>query len=273
MQRIRDTFLRLQRADQRALITFLTAGDPNLDMSLRLLHEVVGAGADIIEIGVPFSDPMADGPVIQRANERALAQDTNLKRVLGLVKAFRVSNTVTPIVLMGYTNPMEAFGIQHFVECARDAGVDGVLTVDSPPEECADLARLLKSAGIAPIFLISPTTTEKRMAEIARLAEGFIYYVSLRGITGAAHIDMEDVSARVERLRKYTTLPIGVGFGVSSAEMAARISKVADAVVVGSRIVQEIETPSAIPVATRVHDLVAEMRAAMNQKESESAYA
>lgn len=273
MHRIRDTFSRLQQADQRALIAFLTAGDPNLDTSLHLLHAVAHAGADIIEIGIPFSDPMADGPVIQRANERALAQDINLKRVLNLVRAFRVSNTVTPIVLMGYTNPIEAFGIRSFVQVARDVGVDGVLTVDSPPEECTDLAQQLQHMGIAPIFLISPTTSEARMAEIAHRAEGFIYYVSLRGITGAAHIDLADVSARIACLRKYTAIPIGVGFGVATAEMAARVSQIADAVVVGSRIVQEIEKPSSLPVTTRVHALVAEMRAAMNQQERENAYA
>lgn len=273
MQRIRDTFSRLRRIDQRALIVYLTAGDPNLDTSLHLLHTVAHAGADIIEIGIPFSDPMADGPVIQRAHERALAQDINLKRVLNLVKAFRVSNTVTPIVLMGYTNPIEAFGINSFVQVAHEVGVDGVLTVDSPPEECTDLAQQLRHRGIAPIFLISPTTSEARMAEIAHSAEGFIYYVSLRGITGAAHIDLADVAARIARLRQYSAIPIGVGFGVSTAEMAARLSRIADAVVVGSRLVQEIEKASPIPVTTRVHALVAEMRAAMNQQERENAYA
>lgn len=273
MQRIRETFLKLQRSNQKALIAFLTAGDPDLDTSLNLLHTIAHAGADIIEIGIPFSDPMADGPVIQRANERALAQDITLKRVLNLVKAFRVSNTVTPIVLMGYTNPIEAFGIGSFVQTAREAGVDGVLTVDSPPEECTELATQLRHMGMAPIFLISPTTSEPRMAQIAQMAEGFIYYVSLRGITGAAHIDLTDVEARIERLRTYTAIPIGVGFGVSTAEMAARVSRFADAVVVGSRIVQEIEATSAIPVTTRVHDLVAGMRAAMNQQEREHAYA
>jgi tryptophan synthase alpha chain len=271
MQRIRDTFLKLDRRRERALITFLTAGDPNLDTSLRLMHEVVAAGADIIEIGVPFSDPMADGPVIQRSSERALAQDTNLKRVLGLVKAFRISNTATPVVLMGYTNPIEAFGTRNFAESARDVGVDGVLVVDSPPEECADLAGLLKSKGIAPIFLISPTTTEERMAAIGRLAEGFVYYVSLRGITGATHLDLEDAQARIDLLRKYTAVPIGIGFGIASAEMAAQAGRIADAVIVGSRIMQEMETPSSIPLQNRVHDVVAQMRAAMTEEECESA--
>lgn len=272
MQRIHDTFLRLSRARKRALITFLTAGDPNLDISLRLMHELVAAGADIVEVGIPFSDPMADGPVIQRSSERALAQDTNLGRVLGLVKAFRISNTVTPIVLMGYANPIEAFGVQHFAESARDVGVDGVLTVDSPPEECSALAALLKEMGIAPIFLISPTTTEERMAKIARLAEGFIYYVSLRGITGASHFHLADVKDRVALLRKYTSIPVGVGFGITTPEIAAQVSQVADAVVIGSRIVQEIESSSATPVHSRVYNLVAEMRIAMNEEERESAF-
>jgi tryptophan synthase alpha chain len=269
MQRINDTFSKLRAVGKPALITFLTAGDPDLDTSLRLMHEVVAAGADIVELGVPFSDPMADGPVIQRSSERALGQDITLNRVLGMVKAFRISNTETPIILMGYTNPIEAFGFQNFVNNACEVGVDGVLTVDSPPEECAEFSAILKQAGIAPIFLIAPTTTEKRMAEIASLAEGFIYYVSLRGITGAMHVDLRDVKAHIALLRKYTTLPIGVGFGISTPAMAAQAGRIGDAVVVGTRIVQEIEAFSPIPIQTRIRDLVAEMRAAMREYEEE----
>lgn len=271
MSRIQDTFTRLGLRHKRALITFLTAGDPDLDTSLRLMQEVAAAGADIIEIGVPFSDPMADGPVIQRANERALAQDINLSGVLALVRAFRTSNTVTPIVLMGYTNPIEAFGIKNFAQHAHDAGVDGVLTVDSPAEECVDFAALLKRSEIAPIFLISPTTTETRMAATARLAEGFIYYVSLCGITGASHFDLQHANARIDILRKYTSIPIAVGFGISTPEMAAQASTIADAVVIGSRIMQEMETQSPVPVQNRVRDLVTRMRFAMNAEERQNA--
>ncbi len=239
MSRISATFQKLNGA--KALISYITVGDPDTDTTLALMHSLVENGADILELGVPFSDPMADGPIIQRAAERALANKVSLKDVLNVVRAFRQSNADTPVVLMGYLNPVHKMGYQAFAEAAAEAGVDGVLTVDSPVETIAPLQAALKQNGIDCIFLIAPTTTDERIQTIAGLASGFVYYVSLKGVTGSAQLDTDAVSRKIEQLRKYISLPIGVGFGINNAESARKIGAVADAVIVGSRIVKEIE--------------------------------
>ncbi len=239
MSRISATFQKLNGA--KALISYITVGDPDTDTTLALMHSLVENGADILELGVPFSDPMADGPIIQRAAERALANKVSLKDVLNVVRAFRQSNADTPVVLMGYLNPVHKMGYQAFAEAAAEAGVDGVLTVDSPVETIAPLQAALKQNGIDCIFLIAPTTTDERIQTIAGLASGFVYYVSLKGVTGSAQLDTDAVSRKIEQLRKYISLPIGVGFGINNAESARKIGAVADAVIVGSRIVKKIE--------------------------------
>lgn len=240
MSRIQQTFQSLQGA--KALIPYITVGDPDLNTTLALMHSMVENGADIIELGVPFSDPMADGPTIQRAAERALAHGVSLRDVLDTVRRFRERNSQTPVVLMGYLNPVHKMGYQAFARAAAEAGVDGVLTVDSPIETIEPLQNELKAVGIDCIFLVAPTTTEARIAEIAKLAGGFVYYVSLKGVTGAASLDTEAVSRKIELLRKYINIPIGVGFGINNADSARAIGAVADAVIVGSRIVKEIES-------------------------------
>lgn len=239
MSRIQPTFAALQGA--KALIPYITAGDPDLDTTLALMHSLAAAGADILEIGIPFSDPMADGPTIQRAAERALAKGVSLKDVLETVRRFRQSNQTVPVVLMGYLNPVHKMGYETFAEAAASAGVDGVLTVDSPIETIAPLQNALQKRGIDCIFLVAPTTSEARMQAIGKAAGGFVYYVSLKGVTGSSRLDTEEVSRKIELLRKYTDLPIGVGFGISDAASAAKVAAVADAVIVGSRIVSEIE--------------------------------
>ena len=240
MSRIQQTFSALNGA--KALIPYITVGDPNLETTLALMHSLVANGADILELGVPFSDPMADGPTIQRAAERALANHVSLHDVLETVRLFRQTNDKTPIVLMGYLNPVHKMGYKAFAQAAADAGVDGVLTVDSPVETITPLHDSLKAQGIDCIFLIAPTTTEERIQTIAKVAGGFVYYVSLKGVTGAASLDTEEVSRKIELLRKYIDIPIGVGFGINNAESARKIGAVADAVIIGSRIVKEIES-------------------------------
>ncbi|MCP1659514.1 tryptophan synthase subunit alpha [Neisseria perflava] len=239
MSRIQQTFTALNGA--KALIPYITVGDPDTETTLALMHSLVANGADILELGVPFSDPMADGPTIQRAAERALAKNISLKDVLDTVSRFRQTNQTTPVVLMGYLNPIHKMGYREFAEAAAEAGVDGVLTVDDPVETISPLYAELKARDIDCIFLIAPTTTEKRVKTIAKVAGGFVYYVSLRGVTGAATLDTDEVSRKIALLRKHIDLPIGVGFGISNAESARKIGAVADAVIVGSRIVREIE--------------------------------
>lgn len=248
MSRIQQTFAALNGA--KALIPYITVGDPDTQTTLALMHSLVENGADILELGVPFSDPMADGPTIQRAAERALANHVSLKDVLDVVSRFRQTNTTTPVVLMGYLNPIHQMGYQTFAQAAEQAGVDGVLTVDSPVETIKPLRHELKSRGIDCIFLIAPTTTEKRIRTIAKMAGGFVYYVSLKGVTGAASLDTDEVSRKIEFLRKYIDIPIGVGFGINNAESARKIGAVADAVIVGSRIVKEIENNAGHEVET-----------------------
>ncbi len=241
MSRIRNTFEKLAGEGRKALIPFITAGDPEPALTLPLMRALVAGGADIIELGVPFSDPMADGPTIQRASERALKHGMSLRQVLTIVREFRAGDADTPVVLMGYANPIEAMGAGAFAADAKQAGVDGVLVVDYPPEECADFALRLKAVGIDPIFLLAPTSTEERFGQVAEVGSGYIYYVSLKGVTGAGHLDLDEVARRIPVIRQKVGMPVGVGFGIRDAESARRIAAVADAVVIGSRIIEEIE--------------------------------
>jgi tryptophan synthase alpha chain len=260
MSRIGQTFNALKAQNKKALIPFITAGDPGKGLTVPLMRALVEAGADIIELGVPFSDPMADGPVIQRASERALANKVGLKDVLGMVAEFRKSNDTTPVVLMGYANPVEHMGYEIFAKAAKQAGVDGVLTVDIPPEESQGVADVFKAHGLDPIFLLSPTTPEARVEQVAKVAGGFIYYVSLKGVTGAGHLDVEEVARKIAMIRSHCNLPVGVGFGIRDAETAQRMAGFADAVVVGSRIVNEIENSSENDVVDRLKALVQDLR-------------
>lgn len=264
--RIGGTFAALKAQQKQALIPFVTAGDPDRLTTVSLMHALVDAGANILELGVPFSDPMADGPVIQRASERALAKGMGLRDVLSTVAEFRSTNTITPVVLMGYLNPIAHMGEAQFIAAAVTAGVDGVLTVDYPPEEAGAFSTALKIAGIDPVFLISPTTPEARISMIAEQASGFVYYVSLKGVTGAGNIDLTEVAARVETIRRRCGVPVGVGFGIRDAQTAGAIAGFADAVVVGSRIVQEIESSDASTVVDNVRTLVAGLRTGMDNR-------
>ena len=251
MSRLSEKFASLRQAGKKGLIPFITAGDPNPEASLPLLHAMVEAGADVIELGVPFSDPMADGPVIQKASERALRHKMSLRKVLDLVEAFRATDPVTPIVLMGYLNPVEAMGYRAFVDRAKAVGVDGVLTVDMPPEESSELLEMLDQAGIAPIFLLAPNSSPERIGQMGKLGRGYLYYVSLKGVTGASHLNLDDVKQKLAEIRQYTDLPIGVGFGVKNAETAAAVSRLADAVVVGSALVAQVEAHGDDTAASR----------------------
>ncbi len=270
MSRIDECFSRLRAVGRRALIPFVTAGDPRPPVTVPLLHAMVEAGADLIELGVPFSDPMADGPVIQRASERALRQGTSLRRVLEMVRAFRRRDAHTPLVLMGYLNPIEAMGYERFAREAAAAGVDGVLTVDMSPEEAEDYTAALAASRLDPIFLLAPTTTEARLRVIAAQARGFVYYVSLKGVTGAATLDVSEVTGRLVLLRRLIDLPIGVGFGIRDAAAAAAIARVADAVVVGSALVRLVEESGGeaaqeAVLQDRICGLLRAMRTAMDE--------
>lgn len=260
MSRIQSTFQRLQADSRKALIPFITAGDPDAALTVPLMHTLVEAGADVIELGVPFSDPMADGPTIQRASERALAKGMTLRKVLDLVVAFRATDSATPVVLMGYANPIEAMGLEKFAEAAAVAGVDGVLVVDYPPEEAAAFGAAMKAQGMDPIFLLAPTSTDARIAQAAHVASGYVYYVSLAGVTGAGHLNTEAVAQRIPQIRAATGLPVGVGFGIRDAATAGRIAAFADAVVVGSRIIEEIEKSTPDTACANVKVLVSDIR-------------
>jgi tryptophan synthase alpha chain len=264
MSRIQNTFENLKQSGKKALIPFITAGDPHPDKTVEMLHALVKAGADLIELGVPFSDPMADGPVIQRASERALVHKVGLRKVLAMVKEFREQDSKTPIVLMGYANPIEAMGTEKFADAAKEAGIDGVLTVDYPPEESLELNAMLKARDIDPVFLLSPTTEAARVDIIVNQASGFVYYVSLKGVTGSKNLDIEEVAGRVAEIRKLTTLPVGVGFGVRDAATAQAVAKIADAVVVGSRMVQAVESSTPDKVISNLTALTAELRQAID---------
>jgi len=241
MSRIATCFKDLQSKGRKALIPYITAGDPDPGDTVPLAQAFVKAGADIIELGVPFSDPMADGPVIQRASERALAHHVNLPQVFAMVREFRLQDNTTPIVLMGYLNPIEVMGYREFAKAAAEAGVDGVLVVDMPPEEAGELINEITQFEMDPIFLIAPTTSQERIKIICDNARGYVYYVSLKGVTGAATLDVASVAKKTDQIRHATDLPIGVGFGIKDAESAQAIAGVADAVVVGSAIIQKIE--------------------------------
>ncbi len=271
MNRIDATFAKLRAAGRTALIPYITAGDPAPAITVPIMKSLVAAGADIVELGVPFSDPMADGPVIQRASERALAQHVGLHQVLALVAEFRAGDTETPVVLMGYANPIEAMGPPAFAERALAAGVDGVLVVDYPPEEAADFAALLGARGLAPIFLVSPTTPEERIASIAAMARGYVYYVSLTGVTGAGNLDTAEVARKLAAIRRHVALPVGVGFGIRDAASAQAIAAHADAVVIGSRIIQEIEAGPAGAAAQRAGLWLSGIRAALDSMQKRAA--
>jgi tryptophan synthase alpha chain len=269
MNRIDSVFSAAKRAGRTVLIPYVTAGDPSLAATSAIADALVEAGADIVELGVPFSDPMADGPVIQRAAERALAQRVSLRDVLGVVAKFRRANAKTPMVLMGYANPIEAMGVQAFVDAARDAGVDGVIVVDYPPEEAAEFVALLRARDIAPIFLVAPTTTPSRIDAIAKLAAGYVYYVSLKGVTGAGHLDTGDVACKLDEIRRHVTLPVGVGFGIRDAKGARAIAAHAEAVVIGSRLITEIEQAASGDAPMRAAAFVRTIREALDARESE----
>ncbi len=264
MSRIKTVFASLKANNKKALIPYITAGDPHPNHTVAILHTLVKSGADMIEVGIPFSDPMADGPVIQRASERALKHKVGLKHVLQMVQEFRLTNTETPIVLMGYANPIEAMGQQKFTQAAKEAGVDGVLTVDYPPEECKAFIAGLQAAGMDSIFLLSPTSDSNRVNLIVNQASGFLYYVSLKGVTGAANMDVAQVKARVAEIRAKTNLPIGVGFGVKDAATAKKVAEFADAIVVGSRMVMTIEESSEQNLMHNISQLMQELRSAID---------
>ena len=266
MSRIQGCFAALAKAKRKALIPYITAGDPHPSLTVPLMRGLVEAGSDIIELGVPFSDPMADGPVVQRSGERALKHGVGLADVLGMVADFRKADSATPVVLMGYANPLEAMGTQKFLQAAKAAGVDGLIVVDYPPEECAEFAQAAKAHDIDPIFLLAPTSTDKRIHDVARCGSGYLYYVSLRGVTGASHLDLSDVAARIPKIRAATKLPIGVGFGIRDAESARRVAETADAVVIGSRIIQEIEAGSAEQAVARVKAFLRPIREALDAR-------
>ncbi len=265
MSRIQTTFDKLKLHKRKALIPFFTAGDPDPKLTVPLLHALVEAGADVIELGVPFSDPMADGPTIQRSSERALKHHVSLHQVLDMVAEFRRSNTGTPIVLMGYGNPIQAMGWENFAKRCAEAGVDGVLTVDFPPEESHEAFAHLDRHGIDPIFLLAPTSTDARVERVAKQARGYVYYVSLKGVTGAGHLDLAAIEKKIPQLRRHIKLPIGVGFGIRDAETALAVAKLCDGVVVGSRIVEEIENSAEQDVVANVSKLVRELRLAVNR--------
>jgi tryptophan synthase alpha chain len=268
VSRIAERVAELRAQNRCALIPFVTAGDPNGEVTVPLMHALVEAGANVVELGVPFSDPMADGPVIQRASERALSAGMNLGRVLEMVREFRQRDTTTPVVLMGYLNPFEVAGYEKFADAASEAGVDGVLTVDLPPEEADAFLSAARARGIDLIFLLAPTSDEARIRRICDAASGFVYYVSLKGVTGASHLDVDEVATKVAAIKRATDLPVGVGFGIRDGETAARVASVSDAVVVGSVLVQAIESlagrSEAIPA--ELARILGQMRTAMDAR-------
>ncbi|VTU35052.1 tryptophan synthase subunit alpha [Variovorax sp. PBL-E5] len=268
MSRIAATFDALRKDGRKALIPYVTAGFPFADITPELMHGMAEAGADVIELGVPFSDPMADGPVIQKAGEAALALGIGMKQVLAMVATFRRQNESTPVVLMGYANPVEHYDLVHgkhsFIRDAAAAGVDGLLVVDYPPEECEEFAAKLRASGIDLIFLLAPTSTGERMAQVGRIATGYVYYVSLKGVTGAGHLDTEAVGRMIPRIREHMQLPVGVGFGIRDARTAQAVGSAADAVVIGTRIIQLIENQPREAVVPVVREFLSEIRQALD---------
>ena len=270
MSRIAGTLDALLSKGRKALIPYVTVGDPFADATPEIMRGLVQGGADIIELGVPFSDPMADGPVIQKAGERALARGIGMPQVLEAVRQFRRQDNATPVVLMGYANPIERYDQRHgtgaFVAAAAEAGVDGVLVVDYPPEECEAFAAALRARGMDLIFLLAPTSTDARIREVGRLASGYVYYVSLKGVTGAGHLDTAGVAAMVPRIRAHVSVPVGVGFGIRDAASACAVARVADAVVIGTRLVQVLEAEPRDNVVRAGRDFLAGIRAALDGK-------
>ncbi len=268
MSRIDTRFADLKKQGRKALIPYVTAGFPFADVTPELMHGMVAGGADVIELGVPFSDPSADGLVIQKAGEKALALGIGMVQVLEMVRQFRTTDTTTPVVLMGYANPVERYNIRHgegsFITDAAAAGVDGLLIVDYPPEECVEFAARVRAHGMDLIFLLAPTSTAARMEQVAQVASGYVYYVSLKGVTGAGTLDVEAVEAMLPRIRQHVRVPVGVGFGIRDAATARAISKVADAVVIGSKIIQLIENQPREQVAAVARDFLIEIRAALD---------
>ena len=266
MSRIAARFASLRQRGRKGLIPYICAGDPAADLTVPLMHALARGGADVIELGVPFSDPMADGPVIQRAAERAIRNGVGLKATIDMVARFRDTDTATPVVLMGYANPIERMGREAFAQAAKAAGVDGVLVVDYPPEECEDFAVAMRAAAIDPIFLLAPTSTDERIEAVARHASGYLYYVSLKGITGAGNLDTASVAAKLPLIRKHSNVPVGVGFGIRDAASAVAVAQVADAVVIGSRLIQEMEATPRERAVEAVEALVREIRSALDRE-------
>jgi tryptophan synthase alpha chain len=266
MTRIASTFDALKQQGKTGLVTFITAGDPAPQLTVPLMHALVAGGADVLELGVPFSDPMAEGPVIQRACERALAFGIGLPDVFNFVREFRKTNSSTPVVLMGYANPIERIGPDAFIAAAKAAGADGAIVVDYPPQECVQFAAGMRAAGLDLIFLLAPTSTPQRIAQVAQVGSGFSYYVSLKGVTGAGNIDTAEVAERLAAIRQHVKLPIGVGFGIRDAATAKAVAKVADAVVIGSRIIQELENTPQEHAVQAVQTFVAGIRSALDAK-------
>jgi tryptophan synthase alpha chain len=265
MSRIQTTFAALAAQNKKGLIPFITAGDPAPELTVPLMHALVAGGADVLELGVPFSDPMAEGPVIQRACERALKFNVGMRDVLGYVREFRKTNATTPVVLMGYANPIERMGMDVFIAAAAEAGVDGSIVVDYPPEECEEFATRMQEHGMDPIFLLAPTSTEERMRQVAQYGSGFSYYVSLKGVTGAQNIDTAEVADKIATVRRHVNLPIGVGFGIRDAATAKAVASVADAVVIGSRIIQELENTPREQAVAAVQTFIAGIRRALDE--------
>jgi tryptophan synthase alpha chain len=265
MSRIQSTLAALAANNKKGLIPFITAGDPLRELTVPLMHALVAGGADIIELGVPFSDPMADGPVIQRASERALANGVTMRDVLQFVREFRTTNQETPVVLMGYANPIERMGISTFIQAAGNAGVDGVLVVDYPPEECEEFAAEMKQNGLDAIFLLAPTSTDERIGQVGKIASGYVYYVSLKGVTGSGQLDLGAVAEMIPRIKKQVSVPVGVGFGIRDAETAKAVASVSDAVVIGSRIIQELENTPRAQAVQAVQKFIAGIRKALDE--------
>ena len=270
MSRIAGVFERLKLRRRKALIPYITAGDPYPDATVEIMLALASNGADVIELGVPFSDPMADGPVIQKAAERALTHGIGMSQVLAYVEEFRSRNQSTPVVLMGYANPVERYGVARFVADSKAAGVDGVLVVDYPPEECEAFAALLRHNALDPVFLLAPTSTESRMREVGRIASGYVYYVSLKGVTGAGHLDVAAVAEMIPRIRSHVSIPVGVGFGIRDAQTARAVAAVSDAVVIGSALVQLMEREARENVAAAAGRFIASIRLALDTSEGVS---
>ncbi|MFM2398300.1 MAG: tryptophan synthase subunit alpha [Pseudomonadota bacterium] len=264
MSRIQKRFELLAQQKRKGLIPYIAAGDPTAAITVPLMHALAKAGADVIELGVPFSDPMADGPAIQRATERAIKNGVGLRQTIEMVREFRKTDAQTPVVLMGYANPIEAMGKGAFTAAAKDAGVDGVIVVDYPPEECVEFAQAMRKAGMDPIFLLAPTTTDARIAQVAKLATGYLYYVSLKGITGAGNLDVASVAAKIPRIKAHANVPVGVGFGIRDAQSAKAIAQVADAVVIGTKFIQIIEESGPEKAVDAVAEFAGTIRAALD---------